>query len=76
MLSPSEKAYCRALLALKQGDFQVAAAQFGVAAEHFHGNTEFNLLKETTALLLAVRDERRQLKADDEIEIAEVYSDG
>jgi len=76
MLNQSEKSYCEALLALKHKDYRVAADHFDAAALHFKDNREFNLLKETTNLLLAVKAKRQKLDSKDKIEIEEVFSYG
>ena len=57
MLAKREKAYCRALLALKKRDYKTAMSCFGSADGDFGTNSEFNLLYQTTKLLLAVRTE-------------------
>lgn len=76
MLNSSEKAYCEALLALKNKDYRAASDHFDTAAPHFRDNREFNLLSETTKLLLAVKAERESLDSKDKIEIEEVFSYG
>ncbi|UCC44993.1 MAG: hypothetical protein JSU65_03460 [Candidatus Zixiibacteriota bacterium] len=77
MLNPSEKAYYLALVALKRKDYCAAADQFDIAAPHFRGNREFDLFRETTRMLLAVKDELAAAEdADDRIEIEEVFSSG
>lgn len=75
MLNPSEKAYCQALQALKQRDFRRAAEYFGQAAPFFRDNQEFGLLRETTSLLVAVKEELRGHVADESetIEIEEYF---
>jgi len=57
MLVDSEKAYCQALLALKKRDYQTAVAKFAKASGDFGTNEEFDLLYQTTQLLLAVKQE-------------------
>jgi len=57
MLSAHEKAYCRALLALKQKDYEKAAQNFESAAPGFGTNSEFILLYQTTRLLLEIKRE-------------------
>lgn len=78
MLSPSEKAFCQALLALKAKDYQRAGESFSEAATEFKDNQEFNLLRETTALLIAVKKELGTFSdsAEDELRIEEVFSNG
>ncbi len=68
MLVDSEKAYCQALLALKNRDYQTAVMKFAKASGDFGTNEEFDLLYQTTQLLLAVKQELA-LEAED-IEIA------
>ncbi len=76
MLSPAEKAYCLALMALKEKDYHRAADQFSRAASDFGRNSEFVLLWETTRLLVAVKEELKTDEENDKIEIEEVYSYG
>jgi len=76
MLNQSEKAYCEALLDLKHKDYRAAAEHFDAAVLNFKDNREFNLLRETTNLLLAVKAERQGLDSKDKIEIEEVFSYG
>ena len=57
MLSPHEKAYCQALLALRQKEYAKAETHFSQAAEHFTENRDFMILWETTRALLAVKRE-------------------
>ena len=62
MLVDSEKAYCQALVALKKRDYQTAVAKFAKASGDtgtFGSNEEFDLLYQTTQLLLAVKQELR-----------------
>jgi|WetSurMetagenome_2_1015567.scaffolds.fasta_scaffold1547202_2 hypothetical protein len=78
MLTSAEKAYCLALLALKHKEFRKAVDLFEEAAPGFENNQEFNLLWETTRLLVAVRDElkTREGGIEERIQIEEVYSYG
>ena len=57
MLKPAEKAYCRALEALRRKDYNDALRHFSDAGDAFTQNKEFNLLHETTRLLMAVKIE-------------------
>ena len=57
MLDPREKAYLQALQALRDKQYQQAVGFFDQAAEFFANNQEFNLLNETTRLLLEVKGE-------------------
>ncbi len=76
MLNPGEKAYCAALLALKKKDYSAAMKHFEEAAPFFKENAEFNLLMETTKLLVVVKNERMRLENDDTIEIEEALPYG
>lgn len=78
MLNPSEKAYCQALLALKAKDYQRAHELFAEAAPGLKENQEFQLLKETTALLIALKRQLGTLNAgiEGELTIEEVFSNG
>ncbi|MEW5994252.1 MAG: hypothetical protein AB1744_07640 [Candidatus Zixiibacteriota bacterium] len=76
MLKPEEKAYCEALVALKRKKYEVAAEQFHKAAPLFEENREFNLLRETTGLLLAVREELAKGQTQGTRESPEVIADG
>ena len=57
MLSETEKAYCAALTALKQKNYPEAVERFEIAAPEFGTNDEFNLLYQSTRLLLEVKKE-------------------
>lgn len=57
MLSSSEKAYCLALTALKEKDYANAVVHFDRAADEFGTDKEFTLLRESTRLLVAVKEE-------------------
>ncbi|MGH8014864.1 MAG: hypothetical protein ACREBV_01585 [Candidatus Zixiibacteriota bacterium] len=57
MLSETEKAYFRALLALKEKDYDTAVGAFDNASAAFGTNGEFSLLYQSTRLLLEVRKE-------------------
>ena len=57
MLKAAEKAYCLALEALKRRDYRQADQLFGQAAGFFADNQEFRLMRETTRLLVAVKEE-------------------
>jgi len=76
MFNESEKAYCRALLALKDKDYHVAADCFEKAAPFFENNVEFQLLMETNRLLLLVKENLAAMDADDDIEIEETITYG
>lgn len=55
MLHPAEKAYCLALLALRNKDLKTAAEQFERAGDYFSGDKEFAILKETTSLAQEIK---------------------
>lgn len=78
MLTSAEKAYCLALLALRHKEFRKAAEYFDQAAPGFVNNQEFNLLSESTRLLVAVKDElgARHGGIEERIQIEEVFSYG
>ncbi len=76
MLSTGEKAYCSALLALKQKKYRLALEQFAKAAPFFKDNREFNLYFETTRLLVTVSNELGRLENKDRLEVEEVFSNG
>lgn len=78
MLNPAEKAYCLALQALKRRDYRQAVEHFERAAPFFRDNQEFALLRETTTLLVAVKEELKDFQADDNetIEIEEYFYHG
>ncbi len=76
MLSDGEKAYCAALMALKQKDFKTASEHFEQAAPYFKNNKEFKLYYETTQLLVEVKQALGNLEVDDKIEIEEIFTNG
>ena len=76
MLSGGEKAYCAALLALKQKDYQKAVEQFESAAPYFKDDKEFNIFLQTTWLLVTVKSELARPKNHDKLDIEEVFSNG
>ena len=57
MLNSSEKAYYLALQALRFKHYDKALNYFHAAAGHFQDNREFQILYETTRLLVAVKEE-------------------
>lgn len=71
MFNRNEKAYCMALLSLRNKDYQSALENFSSAAEAFSSNKEFVLLWKSTELLLEVKKKIRSAE-DEEIEIEEV----
>jgi hypothetical protein len=75
MLNAAEKAYCLALEALKRKEYRRAADYFDQAEGFFAANEEFSLLRETTRLLVAVKEELgspESGESDERIEIEEV----
>jgi hypothetical protein len=76
MVSGGEKAYRVALLALRQKDYRTAAEEFEVAAPYFKEDKEFNILRETTLLLLAVKEELARPGNQDRLDIEEVFTSG
>ncbi len=76
MLRPEEKAYCQALLALKRKDYVGAMRYFDQAAPGFADSKEFNLYRETTRLLLVVKDKLAELANEDRIDIEEATTNG
>ena len=75
MLNPGEKAYCRALLALKNKDYRLAADEFEKAAPHFKHDREFNLIMETNRVLVAVK-KKIAVEESDAIEVEEALPYG
>ena len=77
MLNTFEKAYFSALQALRHKDYLKAADYFKQAAPQFTDNREFNLLYETTRLLLTVKEQLAAVDVDDDkIKIEETFSNG
>jgi hypothetical protein len=81
MLEPTEKAYYRALRALENKQYQQAVGYFDQAAGLFEGNQEFDLLRETTGLMVelkqALATAEKTDKADEEtLIIEETFTDG
>lgn len=78
MLESAEKAYCQALQALKAKQYQHAAGHFDRAAEFFVNNTEFNLLRQTTRLLVALKNEiaAAENREIETLTIEEVFTNG
>jgi len=78
VLRSEEKAYCRALMALREKKYQRAEEAFAVAAEYFAANKEFVLLRETNLLLLEVRSQlgRPEPTESEMLEIQEAFTRG
>jgi hypothetical protein len=66
MLKQAEKSYYLALQALKSKRYENALNYFHAAGDFFKDNREFNILRETTALLLAVKGEIAQVEGQPE----------
>ncbi|SYZ74502.1 hypothetical protein TRIP_C90130 [Candidatus Zixiibacteriota bacterium] len=75
MLADGEKAYFKALEALKNKDYRAASGFFKTAENQFTERLEFRILQATTALLLAVKEEIFELE-NSRIEIEEISSYG
>ena len=76
MQSGGEKAYCSALLALKQKDYTAASNFFEKAAPYFKSDKEFKLYYETTLLLLEVKKTLGKFEDEDKLEIEEIFTNG
>lgn len=76
MLSVGEKAYCAALLALKNKEYSNALNYFEKAAPFFSAHKEFTLYYETTRLLVEVKRKLGTLEVDDKLEIEEIFTHG
>jgi len=74
MLHPAEKAYCLALLALKNKDLRKAVEQFEKAGDYFSGDKEFQLLRETAALALAVKAEIGRYENEEDFVTEEILN--
>ncbi len=79
MLNAAEKAYCLALEALKRREYRRADELFEQAAGFFADNPEFRLVRETTRLLVTVKEELgsfESAESNERTEIEEVMSYG
>ncbi len=76
MLSHPEKAYWQALMAVRRKDYLSAARFFEQAAPGMRKNREFDLLRETNRLLLAVKRELDSPNVESSIDIEEKFSHG
>ena len=76
MLSTAEKAYIGALQALSDKEYRRAAEYFEMAAPQFEGDPDFRILRESTRLLLTVKDELKRTRRREALEIEEVFSNG
>ena len=72
MLKAAEKAYCLALEALKRRDYRQADQMLQQASGFFADNEEFRLLRETTRLLVAVKEELGS-SASEGVKTSELY---
>jgi len=72
MLNAAEKAYCLALQALKRREYRRADKLFDQAAGFFADNREFRLVRETTRLLVAVKEELGSFESDESNERTEL----
>jgi hypothetical protein len=63
-MNNASKAYYQALVALKNYDYTAASAFFKSAENQFADSLEFRILKETTDLLLAVKEEISELELE------------
>ncbi|MEW5923567.1 MAG: hypothetical protein AB1746_06230 [Candidatus Zixiibacteriota bacterium] len=75
MLNDADKAYYRALQALKEKDYRAAAGFLKNAENQFAEKPEIRILSEATELLLAVKDEIYELE-NETIEIEEILING
>lgn len=57
MLNKEEKAYCSGMAALEAKEYSTASVFFKDAEKQFAGNDDFCILRYTTDLLLAVKEE-------------------
>ena len=75
MLSDADKAYYRALQALRDKDYRAAAGFLKYAENQFADIPELRILRESTELLLSVKDEIYELE-NETIEIEEILING
>ncbi|MEW6014137.1 MAG: hypothetical protein AB1690_02320 [Candidatus Zixiibacteriota bacterium] len=64
MLNEGVKAYLRALTALKEKDYRTGVGYLKIAQNQFDNSPDFRILKETTELLLAVKEEIFELEVE------------
>ena len=76
MLSENEKAYCQALLALRRKDYLKALVSFEKAAQAFGTNGEFNLLYQSTRVLVEVQNELAGVAVNNPLEEKELIVNG
>jgi hypothetical protein len=58
MLSFEEKAYCRALEALRNKDYISADKEFEASGDEFSGSRGLKIIKEATKLMALLRNEK------------------
>lgn len=76
MLSGEEKAYCRALEALQNKDYQTADKEFDRCRELYAGSRGFHIIAEATRLLAFIRAEQQKLtKKETDIEEASCHGE-
>ncbi len=75
MLNHFEKAYCQAIIALKEKKYRQAASCFENAAPYYSDNKEFTLLMETNKMLLVVKEKLAE-EENEEIIIKEAFAHG
>lgn len=59
MLSPEEKAYCRALEALTRRDYPAAISSFEKCGERFADNQRLQIMAQAARIICAVQEEKR-----------------
>jgi hypothetical protein len=60
MLSPEEKAYCRALEALSRKEFESAVREFDLCGERLDGNYRLQIMAQAARILCVIQKEKRQ----------------
>lgn len=75
MLSETDKAYFKAMKALKNNDYPAAVGFFRTVENQLEVAPELRILKEAAELLLAVKDEIFEIE-NERIEIEEMLIDG
>jgi len=75
VLSDADKAYYRALQALRDKDYRAAAGFLKYAENQFADMPELGILRGSTELLLSVKDEIYELE-NETIEIEEILING
>ena len=75
MLTPEEKAFCRALEALSRKDFDSAVAEFDKCGERIEGNSRLQIMAQTARILCAIRKVKNEREIK-ERQIKEAILDG